>query len=47
VDWFDRLIKALPAPLNIMVMVDGCLGLRISELVALQERDGRSIPATR
>ncbi|MGD0940078.1 MAG: tyrosine-type recombinase/integrase [Terracidiphilus sp.] len=38
-DWFHRLIKALPEPLNIMVIVDGCLGLRISELVALKWED--------
>ena len=39
VEWFHRLIKALPEPLNIMVIVDGCLGLRISELVALKWED--------
>jgi integrase len=38
-DWFHRLVKALPEPLNIMVIVDGCLGLRISELVALRWED--------
>ncbi len=39
VEWFHRLIKALPEPLNIMVTVDGCLGLRISELLALKWED--------
>ncbi|MGA2349755.1 MAG: site-specific integrase [Terracidiphilus sp.] len=39
VEWFHRLIQALPEPLNIMVLVDGCFGLRISELVALKWED--------
>jgi len=39
VEEFHRLIKALPEPLNTMVLVDGCLGLRISELVALKWED--------
>ena len=39
VEWFHRLIKALPEPLNIMVIVDGSLGLRISELVTLKWED--------
>jgi integrase len=36
---FQKLINALPEPLNVMVLVDGCLGLRISELVALKWED--------
>jgi hypothetical protein len=36
VEWLHRLLKALPEPLEIMVLVDGRLGLRISELVALK-----------
>jgi len=36
---FQKLIEALPEPINIMTLVDGGLGLRISELVALQWRD--------
>jgi integrase len=39
VEWFHRLIQALPEPLNIMVLVDGCFGLRISELLALKWED--------
>jgi integrase len=36
---FHKLLKTLPEPLNIMVLLDGCLGLRISELVALKWAD--------
>ena len=39
VEGFQALLKALPEPLNIMVLVDGCLGLRISELLALKWED--------
>ena len=39
IEWFHRLIRALPEPLNVMVIVDGSLGLRISELLALKWED--------
>lgn len=39
IEGFQSLIKFLPEPLNIMVLVDGCFGLRISELVALKWED--------
>ncbi len=39
VEGFQALLNALPEPLNIMVLVDGCLGLRISELLALKWED--------
>ncbi len=35
---FKRIIEALPEPLNVMTLVAGGLGLRVSELVALQWR---------
>ena len=34
-----RLIQALPEPLNIMVLADGCFGLCVSELLALKWED--------
>lgn len=36
---FNRLVTALPAPLNVMVLLLGCLGLRISELLGLHWGD--------
>jgi integrase len=39
VDDFKRLLAALPEPLNIMVMLLGAYGLRISELLALKWED--------
>jgi integrase len=36
---FKKLIEALPEPINIMTLVAGNLGLRVSELVALQWQD--------
>jgi integrase len=36
---FQRLITSLPEPVNVMTLVAGGLGLRISELVALQWKD--------
>jgi integrase len=39
IESFQKLIKSLTEPLNVMVLVDGCLGLRISELVALKWED--------
>jgi integrase len=39
IDQFKAIFAKLPEPLNIMVLVDGAYGLRISELVALQWED--------
>jgi integrase len=39
VEGFGKLLSALPEPLNMMVLADGCLGLRISELLALKWSD--------
>lgn len=39
VEDFQRLLRRLPELLKIMVFVDGCLGLRISELLALKWED--------
>lgn len=36
---FQAIYRALPEPLNVMLLVDGALGLRISELVALKWED--------
>jgi integrase len=36
---FNRLVTALPVPLNVMVLLLGCLGLRISELLGLHWGD--------
>jgi integrase len=38
-DQFKSLVEALPAPLNIMVLVAGCLGLRVAEVIALHWED--------
>ena len=39
IEQFQRLIESLPEPINVMTLVAGSLGLRISELVALQWQD--------
>lgn len=39
VDGFGKLLAALSEALNMMVLVDGCLGRRISELLALKWSD--------
>jgi integrase len=39
IEGFQKLIRSLPEPLNVMVLVCGCLGLRISELLALKWED--------
>ena len=36
---FMRLVTALPSPLNVMVLLDGSLGLRVGELLALHWED--------
>jgi integrase len=36
---FKRLVSALPSPLNVMVLLDGSLGLRVGELLALHWED--------
>jgi integrase len=36
---FQRLVSALPSPLNVMVLLDGALGLRVGELLALHWED--------
>jgi integrase len=36
---FQRLVAALPSPLNVMVLLDGALGLRVGELLALHWED--------
>jgi integrase len=36
---FQKLVEALPEPLNIMALLTGCLGLRVSEMVALKWED--------
>jgi integrase len=36
---FKALVEALPEPYNLMVLVSGCLGLRVSETLALKWRD--------
>jgi integrase len=36
---FRALVEALPEPYNLMVLVAGCLGLRVSETLALKWRD--------
>ena len=36
---FKRLVSALPSPLNVMVLLDGSLGLRVGELLALHWGD--------
>jgi integrase len=36
---FMRLVAALPSPLNVMVLLDGSLGLRVGELLALHWGD--------
>jgi integrase len=36
---FKALVEALPEPYNLMVLVCGCLGLRVSETVALKWHD--------
>ena len=36
---FKRLLSVLPSPLNVMVMLDGALGLRVGELLALHWDD--------
>jgi integrase len=36
---FKALVKALPEPYNLMVLVCGCLGLRVSEALALKWTD--------
>jgi integrase len=33
---FRDLVEALPEPLNLMALLSGCLGLRVSEMVALK-----------
>ncbi len=39
VSQFKNLVKALPEPYNLMVLVCGCLGLRVSEVLALKWTD--------
>ena len=39
IEGFKKLIQALPEPINIMTLVAGALGLRVSELVALKWED--------
>lgn len=36
---FKALVKALPEPYNLMALVSGCLGLRVSETLALKWED--------
>jgi integrase len=36
---FRDLVEALPQPLNLMALLSGCLGLRVSEMVALKWED--------
>jgi integrase len=36
---FKTLVEALPEPYNLMVLVTGCLGLRVSETLALKWKD--------
>ena len=36
---FKALVEALPEPYNLMVLVSGCLGLRVSETLALKWTD--------
>jgi integrase len=36
---FRDLVEALPEPLNLMALLSGCLGLRVSEMVALKWED--------
>jgi len=36
---FRQIVKALPEPYNLMVLVCGCLGLRVSEMLALKWED--------
>jgi integrase len=38
-DQFKALVEALPEPYDLMVLVSGCLGLRVSEILALKWRD--------
>lgn len=38
-DQFKSLVEALPVPLNLMVLVTGCLGLRVGEVLALHWED--------
>ena len=38
-DQFRALVDALPDPYNLMVLVTGCLGLRVSETLALKWQD--------
>ena len=38
-DQFKALVGALPEPYNLMVLVSGCLGLRVSETLGLKWRD--------
>ncbi|HEV2487543.1 MAG TPA: tyrosine-type recombinase/integrase [Terracidiphilus sp.] len=39
VEQFQAIYRALPEPLNVMLLVDGVLGLRISELLAMKWED--------
>jgi integrase len=36
---FRQIVKALPEPYNLMVLVCGCMGLRVSEMLALKWDD--------
>jgi integrase len=36
---FKELVQSLPEPYNLMVLVSGCLGLRVSEVLALKWED--------
>jgi integrase len=36
---FRDLVETLPQPLNLMALLSGCLGLRVSEMVALKWED--------
>jgi integrase len=36
---FQDLVQSLPEPINLMVLLTGCYGLRVSETLALQWRD--------